>query len=71
MQKVAKMYKAFLRVKDRLFKEFGLTMIKLDSYGEVVSEDREHSKKSHEAKPYMGLTWEEIKRDYIHPSTSR
>lgn len=40
MQKVAKMYKSFLRIKDKLFKEFGLSMIKLDSNGEVI-EDKE------------------------------
>lgn len=44
MQKVAKMYKSFLRIKDKLFKEFGFSAIRLDSAGEVV-EDRGPNRK--------------------------
>lgn len=56
MQKVAKMYKSFLRIKDRLFKEFGFSMIKLDSAGEVV-EEKNPPKRDPAKKSKLGITW--------------
>lgn len=63
-QKVAKLYKSFLRVKDKIFKEFGLSIMKLDSYGEVV-ESKDPKRATN--KPFMGMSWEEIRDDFITP----